>query len=168
MPYKSIARKVGRKIVRTTQRRGVEVYALAVFNNNGTGALYEWRRGVKMKKSKKKNKGFGLLEVLVAMGLLSFLMLGFASFIRVNLKLMGQERHRVEDILRRLADATSNIPKHCAADDVTCTCNAPSLCLHDNANGKTTQACEGDCQKVGGVWMKGTQTCSRGIYCIGG
>jgi len=54
-----------------------------------------------------------------------------------------------------------DFPKLCDFNEA-CTGEA-IICMHDNANGKTIQACNGQCSQVNGLWMKGSTVCNWGV-----
>ena len=126
------------------------------------------------------NKGLTLLEVTVAAGLLSIIILGQASMSRYTAAItakgmktqmdLADEKVSAQEVLDELKAESSNITRTCTLSDPNYTdcieiCNIPIACLHVHANNKTVQACEGDCTLSGGLWYKGTQPCDLGIEC---
>jgi len=128
------------------------------------------------------NKGSALLiSIMVSAVIAAILMKAYDSYIIVSSNTLTNQRKKtdekiaellamkqeVQDLLDELESETSDIPRICEPGETACLekCGTPLTCRHNHANGKTVQACEGDCVLTAGVWYKGGQACDIGMEC---
>ena len=107
-------------------------------------------------------KGYIKERVLLVVLIFAFILMT-SSYVLAPLAVGAQKKIvRLNALYAKLEDTTANYPRTCQAGDATCE-GTPIICMHDQANGKTIQHCEGECAYVSGTWMKGNVTCNQGI-----
>lgn len=114
---------------------------------------------------RKKPNGFTLLEVMVAISIMSIVMWANLALFGANAKLLAVQSKKIAEAAA-IIEAAEKTALYCPQFDASCT-GIPKVCFTDNANGKTVQSCEGTCTYVQATgWTMGSIACIHGALFV--